>query len=89
MPDSHDVLNTDSMFMVDLFLKDVAIAYGFNEIPRRKLPSLKPLSLNQFSDLIRMEVIFSNSMPMSQTTKNCSFMEFFRMFSVDDFILTC
>ncbi|KAM7513955.1 hypothetical protein LguiA_003538 [Lonicera macranthoides] len=36
--------------------EDVAIAYGFNEIPKRKPASLKPLPLNQLSDLIRMEV---------------------------------
>lgn len=58
---SHDVLNTVSTLLIDLFfLKDVAIAYGFNEIPKRKLPSLKPLPLNQFSDLIRTEVIFKH-----------------------------
>ncbi|KAK6116652.1 hypothetical protein DH2020_049586 [Rehmannia glutinosa] len=36
--------------------EDVAIAYGYNEIPKIKLPSLKPQSLNQFSDLIRTEI---------------------------------
>ncbi|XP_073059627.1 phenylalanine--tRNA ligase beta subunit, cytoplasmic-like isoform X1 [Primulina eburnea] len=36
--------------------EDVAIAYGYNEIPKMKLPSLKPQSLNQFSDLIRTEI---------------------------------
>ncbi|KAG8389670.1 hypothetical protein BUALT_Bualt01G0003000 [Buddleja alternifolia] len=36
--------------------EDVAIAYGYNEIPKIKLPSLKPRSLNQFSDLIRAEI---------------------------------
>ncbi|KAF3639732.1 putative phenylalanine--tRNA ligase beta subunit [Capsicum annuum] len=38
------------------FLKDVAIAYGYNEIPKRKPASLKPLPLSQFSDLIRTEI---------------------------------
>ncbi|KAK4483870.1 hypothetical protein RD792_011079, partial [Penstemon davidsonii] len=36
--------------------EDVAIAYGYNEIPKIKLPSLKPQSLNQFSELIRAEI---------------------------------
>ncbi|KAL8471321.1 hypothetical protein ACS0TY_028833 [Phlomoides rotata] len=36
--------------------EDVAIAYGYNEIQKVKRPSLKPQSLNQFSDLIRAEI---------------------------------
>ncbi|KAJ0536263.1 putative phenylalanine--tRNA ligase [Helianthus annuus] len=36
--------------------EDVAIAYGFNKIPKRMPASLKPLPLNQFSDLIRTEI---------------------------------
>ncbi|CAN4113829.1 unnamed protein product [Withania somnifera] len=36
--------------------EDVAIAYGYNEIPKRKPASLKPLPLSQFSDLIRAEI---------------------------------
>ncbi|XWS37551.1 hypothetical protein CRYUN_Cryun19dG0053400 [Craigia yunnanensis] len=36
-------------------MEDVAIAYGYNNIPRRKLSSLKPVPLNQLSDLIRYE----------------------------------
>ncbi|KAG8378413.1 hypothetical protein BUALT_Bualt08G0134800 [Buddleja alternifolia] len=36
--------------------EDVAIAYGYNEIPKIRLPSLKPQSLNQFSDLLRSEI---------------------------------
>ncbi|KAL6972706.1 phenylalanine--tRNA ligase [Sarracenia purpurea var. burkii] len=36
--------------------EDVAIAYGYNEIPKRIPASLNPLPLNQFSDLIRSEV---------------------------------
>ncbi|XP_073144387.1 phenylalanine--tRNA ligase beta subunit, cytoplasmic-like isoform X2 [Henckelia pumila] len=43
--------------------EDVAIAYGYNEIPKMKLPSLKPQSLNQFSDLIRTEVVRTSLMP--------------------------
>lgn len=37
-------------------MEDVAIAYGYNNIPKRKLPSLMPLALNQLEDLIRVEV---------------------------------
>ncbi|XP_039023135.1 phenylalanine--tRNA ligase beta subunit, cytoplasmic-like [Hibiscus syriacus] len=37
-------------------MEDVAIAYGYNNIPKRKLSSLKPLPLNQLSDLIRSEI---------------------------------
>ncbi|WCJ21809.1 Phenylalanine--tRNA ligase beta subunit [Euphorbia peplus] len=37
-------------------MEDVAIAYGYNNIPKRTLPSLKPLALNQLEDLIRVEV---------------------------------
>ncbi|WMV07055.1 hypothetical protein MTR67_000440 [Solanum verrucosum] len=36
--------------------EDVAIAYGYNEIPKRKPASLNPLPLSQFSDLIRTEI---------------------------------
>uniref|UniRef100_A0A3N7FZE0 phenylalanine--tRNA ligase n=1 Tax=Populus trichocarpa TaxID=3694 RepID=A0A3N7FZE0_POPTR len=34
-------------------MEDVAIAYGYNDIPKRRLPSMKPLPLNQLEDLIR------------------------------------
>ncbi|GMJ06634.1 hypothetical protein like AT1G72550 [Hibiscus trionum] len=40
-------------------MEDVAIAYGYNNIPKRKLSSLKPLPLNQLSDLIRSEIAMS------------------------------
>ncbi|XP_059640497.1 phenylalanine--tRNA ligase beta subunit, cytoplasmic [Cornus florida] len=36
--------------------EDVAIAYGYNEIPERKPAFLKPLPLNELSKLIRMEI---------------------------------
>ncbi|KAI3736793.1 hypothetical protein L2E82_26780 [Cichorium intybus] len=39
--------------------EDVAIAYGFNEIPKRKPTSIKPLPLNEFTDLIRVEIALS------------------------------
>ncbi|CAK7339688.1 unnamed protein product [Dovyalis caffra] len=37
-------------------MEDVAIAYGYNDIPKRRLPSMKPLPLNQLEDLIRAEI---------------------------------
>ncbi|XP_028108628.1 phenylalanine--tRNA ligase beta subunit, cytoplasmic-like [Camellia sinensis] len=37
-------------------VEDVVIAFGYNEIPKRIPASLKPLPLNQFSDLIRSEI---------------------------------
>ncbi|KAK6921108.1 tRNA synthetase, B5-domain [Dillenia turbinata] len=37
-------------------VEDVAISYGFNNIPKRRPASLIPLSLNQLSDLIRQEI---------------------------------
>ncbi|KAG6422103.1 hypothetical protein SASPL_118666 [Salvia splendens] len=36
--------------------EDVAIAYGYNEIPKITFPSVKPQLLNKFSDLIREEI---------------------------------
>ncbi|KAF2325658.1 hypothetical protein GH714_032296 [Hevea brasiliensis] len=44
-------------------MEDVAIAYGYNNIPKRKLPSLKPLALNQLEDLIRVEAVRTSLMP--------------------------
>ncbi|KAE8709654.1 putative phenylalanine--tRNA ligase beta subunit [Hibiscus syriacus] len=40
-------------------MEDVAIAYGYNNIPKRMLSSLKPLPLNHLSDLIRSEIAMS------------------------------
>ncbi|XP_010529813.1 PREDICTED: phenylalanine--tRNA ligase beta subunit, cytoplasmic-like isoform X1 [Tarenaya hassleriana] len=37
-------------------MEDVAIAYGYNNIPRRKPTSINPLPLNEISDLIRAEI---------------------------------
>ncbi|KAK1554733.1 hypothetical protein Q3G72_016530 [Acer saccharum] len=37
-------------------MEDVAIAYGYNNIPKRKPASVKPLPLNEFSDLMRLEI---------------------------------
>ncbi|GAB4826274.1 hypothetical protein Ancab_009139 [Ancistrocladus abbreviatus] len=38
-------------------MEDVGIAFGYNEIRKRKPMSLKPLPLNERSDLIISEVI--------------------------------
>ncbi|KAL7224493.1 hypothetical protein ACSBR1_025866 [Camellia fascicularis] len=46
---------SDILHLCDV-VEDVVIAFGYNEIPKRILASLKPLPLNQFSDLIRSEV---------------------------------
>ncbi|KAL0887813.1 hypothetical protein Bca101_011796 [Brassica carinata] len=37
-------------------MEDVAIAYGYNNLPTRTPASIKPLPLNEFSDLLRSEV---------------------------------
>ncbi|XP_073059630.1 phenylalanine--tRNA ligase beta subunit, cytoplasmic-like isoform X4 [Primulina eburnea] len=50
--------------------EDVAIAYGYNEIPKMKLPSLKPQSLNQFSDLIRTEIFEVGDVVLLNETKD-------------------
>ncbi|CAN0916625.1 Phenylalanine--tRNA ligase beta subunit, cytoplasmic [Linum grandiflorum] len=44
-------------------MEDVAIAFGYNKIPKRKLPSLKPLALNELVNLIRVEVVRTSLMP--------------------------
>ncbi|CAB4279240.1 unnamed protein product [Prunus armeniaca] len=37
-------------------MEDVAIAYGYNNIPKRKPASLKPLALNELTDRIKLEI---------------------------------
>ncbi|KAJ4882722.1 putative phenylalanine--tRNA ligase beta subunit [Raphanus sativus] len=37
-------------------MEDVAIAYGYNNIPTRMPASIKPLPLNELSDLLRLEI---------------------------------
>lgn len=63
--------------------EDVAIAYGFNNIPKRKLTSIKPLPLNQFSDLIRMEIALSGYVEVL-TWILCSYKENFAMLNRKD-----
>ncbi|KVH98666.1 B3/B4 tRNA-binding domain-containing protein [Cynara cardunculus var. scolymus] len=62
---------------------DVAIAYGFNEIPKRKPASLKPLPLNQFSDLIRTEIALTGYTEVL-TWILCSYKENFPMLNRKD-----
>ncbi|KAK6115526.1 hypothetical protein DH2020_007795 [Rehmannia glutinosa] len=63
--------------------EDVAIAYGYNEIPKAKLPSLKPQSLNQFSDLIRAEIAMVGYTEVL-TWILCSYKENFTMLNRKD-----
>ncbi|KAL0437969.1 UNVERIFIED_CONTAM: Phenylalanine--tRNA ligase beta subunit, cytoplasmic [Sesamum latifolium] len=63
--------------------EDVAIAYGYNEIPKMKLPSLKPQSLNQFSDLIRTEIAMIGYTEVL-TWILCSYKENFTMLNRKD-----
>ncbi|XP_024972529.1 phenylalanine--tRNA ligase beta subunit, cytoplasmic isoform X3 [Cynara cardunculus var. scolymus] len=63
--------------------EDVAIAYGFNEIPKRKPASLKPLPLNQFSDLIRTEIALTGYTEVL-TWILCSYKENFPMLNRKD-----
>ncbi|CAN8236269.1 unnamed protein product [Cochlearia groenlandica] len=37
-------------------MEDVAISYGFNNLPTRKPASIKPFALNELSDLLRSEI---------------------------------
>lgn len=64
--------------------EDVAIAYGFNKIPQRTPASIKPLPLNQFSDLIRTEVALTGYTEVL-TFILCSYKEIFTMLNrIDD-----
>ncbi|XP_073035766.1 phenylalanine--tRNA ligase beta subunit, cytoplasmic-like [Primulina eburnea] len=63
--------------------EDVAIAYGYNEIPKMKLPSLKPQSLNQFTDLIRTEIAMVGYTEVL-TWILCSYKENFTMLNRKD-----
>ncbi|GFZ12192.1 tRNA synthetase beta subunit family protein [Actinidia rufa] len=63
--------------------EDVAIAYGYNEIPKSIPPSLKPLPLNQFSDLIRSEIAMSGFTEVL-TWVLCSYKENFSMLNRED-----
>ncbi|XP_022134928.1 phenylalanine--tRNA ligase beta subunit, cytoplasmic [Momordica charantia] len=64
-------------------MEDVAIAYGFNNIPKRKPASLQPLSLNEFTDLIRLEIAMSGFTEVL-TFVLCSHKEIFSMLNRED-----
>lgn len=64
-------------------VEDVGIAYGYNNVPRRKLASLKPLPLNQLSDLIRLEIAM-NGFTEILTWILCSYKENFSMLNRKD-----
>ncbi|XP_051150004.1 phenylalanine--tRNA ligase beta subunit, cytoplasmic [Andrographis paniculata] len=63
--------------------EDVAIAYGYNEIPKIKFPSLKPQSLNEFKDLIRAEIAMIGYAEVL-TWILCSYKENFTMLNRKD-----
>ncbi|XP_057951548.1 phenylalanine--tRNA ligase beta subunit, cytoplasmic-like [Malania oleifera] len=64
-------------------MEDVAIAYGYNSIPKRKPASLRPLPLNQLSDLIRFEIAM-NGFTEVLTWILCSHKENFSMLNRKD-----
>ncbi|KAM6569381.1 hypothetical protein CsatB_017366 [Cannabis sativa] len=64
-------------------MEDVAIAYGYNNIPKRKLASLQPLPLNELSDLIRREIAM-NGFTEVLTFILCSWRENFIMLNRED-----
>ncbi|XP_038991467.1 phenylalanine--tRNA ligase beta subunit, cytoplasmic-like [Hibiscus syriacus] len=66
-----------------ILVQDVAIAYGYNNIPKRKLSSLKPLPLNQLSDLIKSEISM-NGFTEVLTWILCSKKENFEMLNRKD-----
>ncbi|XP_062116866.1 phenylalanine--tRNA ligase beta subunit, cytoplasmic [Humulus lupulus] len=64
-------------------MEDVAIAYGYNNISKRKLASLQPLPLNELSDLIRREIAM-NGFTEVLTFILCSWKENFTMLNRED-----
>ncbi|XP_010246767.1 PREDICTED: phenylalanine--tRNA ligase beta subunit, cytoplasmic-like isoform X1 [Nelumbo nucifera] len=64
-------------------MEDVAIAYGFNKIPKTKPASLKPIALNQISDLLRLEIAM-NGFTEVLTWILCSYKENFSMLNRKD-----
>ncbi|KAL2503472.1 putative phenylalanine--tRNA ligase beta subunit [Abeliophyllum distichum] len=63
--------------------EDVAIAFGYNEIPKAKLASLRPQSLNQLSELIRMEIAMVGYTEVL-TWILCSYKENFTLLNRED-----
>ncbi|KAI4341483.1 hypothetical protein MLD38_026202 [Melastoma candidum] len=64
-------------------MEDVAIAYGYNNIQRRKPASLNPLPLSQLTDLMRMEISM-NGFTEVLTWILCSRKENFEMLNRKD-----
>ncbi|CAO2830187.1 unnamed protein product [Amaranthus hypochondriacus] len=64
-------------------MEDVAIAFGYNEIPKRLPASIKPLGLNELSDLIRSEIAM-NGFTEVLTWILCSYKENFSMLNRKD-----
>lgn len=64
-------------------MEDVAIAFGYNEIPKRKPVSLKPLPLNELSDLIQSEIAMTGFTEVL-TWILCSYKENFTMLNRKD-----
>ncbi|GAB4861245.1 hypothetical protein Ancab_036406 [Ancistrocladus abbreviatus] len=63
-PTRSDVLHPCDM------IEDVGIAFGYNEIPKRKPMSLNPLPLNELGDLIRSEIFEVGDAPVLNEKKD-------------------
>ncbi|XP_048329858.2 phenylalanine--tRNA ligase beta subunit, cytoplasmic [Ziziphus jujuba] len=64
-------------------MEDVAIAYGYNNIPKTKPASLQPLPLNELSDVMRLEIAMSGFTEVL-TFILCSRKENFTMLNRED-----
>ncbi|KAJ4837850.1 hypothetical protein Tsubulata_001665 [Turnera subulata] len=64
-------------------MEDVAIAYGYNNIPWKRFPSMKSLPLNQLGDLIRVEIV-ANGYTEVLTWILCSHREIFSLLNRED-----
>ncbi|XP_004299260.1 PREDICTED: probable phenylalanine--tRNA ligase beta subunit-like [Fragaria vesca subsp. vesca] len=65
-------------------MEDVAIAYGYNNIPRTRPASVKPLVLNELSDMLRSEIAM-NGYTEVQNFILCSWKENFDLLRrIDD-----
>ncbi|KAH7528844.1 hypothetical protein FEM48_Zijuj05G0120900 [Ziziphus jujuba var. spinosa] len=64
-------------------MEDVAIAYGYNNIPKTKPVSLQPLPLNELSDVMRLEIAM-NGFTEVLTFILCSRKENFTMLNRED-----
>ncbi|KAG2300404.1 hypothetical protein Bca52824_036876 [Brassica carinata] len=64
-------------------MEDVAIAYGYNNIPTRMPASIKPLPLNELTDLLRLEIAM-NVYTEVLTWILCSHKENFELLNRED-----